>query len=50
MRDSDDLHLMVAVYLVLMMLVGAAAWDWQLRHPELVQQSMVYVGPSYGGS
>ena len=50
MRDSDYLHLVVAVFLVLMMLVVAAVWDWELRHPEPVRQSMVYAAQSYGGS
>jgi hypothetical protein len=49
MRDSDYIHLMV-VFLILMMLVGAAAWDWQLRHPEILQQGVVYAAQSNGGS
>ena len=50
MRDSEYFHLMVAVFLILIMLVGAAAWEWQLRHPEILQQSVVYAAQSNGGS
>ena len=49
MRDSDYLHLMVAVFLVLIMLVVAGAWDWLLRHPELARESAMYAAQSYGG-
>ena len=50
MRDSDYLHLMAAVFLVLMMLVMASAWDWLLRHPELARESVRYAAQSYVGS
>jgi hypothetical protein len=41
---------MAAVFLVLMMLVMAGAWDWLLRHPELAHESvMLYAAQSYGG-
>jgi hypothetical protein len=47
MRDSDYFHLMVAVLLVLVMLVVAAVEEWQLRHPDVVRESIVYMSQTY---
>jgi hypothetical protein len=49
-RDSDYFHLMTAMFLVLMMLVMASAWDWLIRHPEIAHESVMYAAQSYEGS
>ena len=36
MNDTDYLHLMVAVFLILMELLMAVAMDYQLHHPGVV--------------
>ncbi len=39
MKDGDYFHLILSVFLVLMMLLMAAAIEWQLEHPEAMRQA-----------
>ncbi len=39
MKDEDYFHLILSVFLVLMLLVVAAATEWQLEHPEAMRRA-----------
>ncbi len=39
MKDEDYFHLILSVFLVLMMLLVAAAVEWQFEHPEAMRQT-----------